>query len=1184
MRELKKILSKFVKAELKNKDLKLIAKKSQIHLWLENEKITQDLGLHTAICFNDEWYSSAMGIWQIKVLPDMLQVTIDWEKIPVRQLWHIKKQADGFNWLVYMDIKEAVCLQKTTAGIMLRQEYEQWFSSVEDGVFPGFNNIWEPVFLQDEKTKIFGVKSREGLPAVLCENLQQGVLSLQNSPQALVSRALRIENDYHGETLSVNRYKSFNCSFLIFTQADRFTQIRQEKNKQLLTARRLESGALCLDFSQASVNLLWNDKKMTVNQGLHTALKVNNEWFDSSRCDWTIERINDQCMYINVDWRPLPIRQSWQLHICNDHSFIWKVKTELKEKRKDMIEAKTLGLIVKNSYQEWFGGYEQGTFPLTFTNWQEMVRDIPLGAVGVVGSQSDPAVLFKNNSNNKTELLVQNSDENTKARYLQAVGIDGNNQEFDFVQEVSIIEDKQKIQDYICSRMDEKIMQQGIAQGKIKVLADKGKVRIFSEGKEVTTDIGLHSALYSSGHWYDSGKMEWDIKKLTPEKLQVLVDFNPFPAVQTWDIYFKKDATICWDISMNLKKDVEIKERKAGIMLSGDYERWFNSFEVGVFPEEFGFWHDIIRNRDGETFGTYPKDNLPGVMFKIDDNNLSLIQNTDKNIKGRVLQAQVIESDETKGYKAQKNLCFNGEITFVDDSEQIEIYKKESQPLPQAVEAIYFYADNAQLHDRIAKVVEFDQKIAKIESLRKIGKSLRVAVGVSRYNFFKLNEICQFIAEKLGYPIDLRSIKLNIFPLNRLRRNFIEYLEELKNALREINEIELVLVDNELFELITAVCVQSDTGSERQLLRLLGVICENAFIGPQIVVIDPYHRCNSNCVHCWVHTPGVSHSHEFYDMKLDLARFKAIADDLSELMVDLIIFQGDGEPLLNKEFFDMVRYARKKGIKVSFFTNGILLNNDIAREVVELGIEEIFCSLPAGSSEVFGKVNTKQKPEVFNTILENLKYLCDYKKKKNKTNPRLIMTHVIHNLNAHELLKMAHSDVAIGADVARFYLIRLDKNIEFLKLNPENITIIKDSWPQIKNYLKDKDIKLLDTTEFQLNNFEPDTGSWSKDVFLEKGCVLGWKFSLIPASGEVSFCCHLRTVGFLDKQTFKDIWESEDYKKFRYQAKFLNEHKDSKFLNGNPLFDDYCQHCDTHQVIRDVWDELDLYGLDKFLE
>jgi len=662
----------------------------------------------------------------------------------------------------------------------------------------------------------------------------------------------------------------------------------------------------------------------------------------------------------------------------------------------------------------------------------------------------------------------------------------------------------------------------------------------------------------------------------------VSVDFNTFPVMQAWELALVSSVELSWRIVMSIAREVELNERKAGIILDEIYREWFNSFEEGRFPEQFSFWHDIISNRDGETFGVYPADGVPGVMFSIDDAHMSLIQNTDENIRGRVLQGQVKEPDETRMYPAQERVCFKGSIKFVRQREEITAHKKQVQPLGYEPEKIFLYADTADLHNRIAGVDEFNDKINKIAALKAKKKNFTLSIGVSRYNFFKLHEILQYSAGCLDTPVDMRSFALNIFPLRRLRRNFIEYLEALKSRAKELGRIEFVLVDDTLFDLITTVCSQADSGNERQLLRLLGILCEQAFIGPQIVVIDPYHRCNANCVHCWVHTPGVSHPKEYYDQNLDIEKFKRIADDLSDLKVDLIIFQGDGEPLLHPRFFDMVEYARRKGIKVSFFTNGIALNGEAAEKAVKYGIEEIFCSLPAGTDATFAKINTKQTANTFHQVIGNLKYLCRSKKERGVSSPRLIMTHVIHTLNAHELMEMAENDIAIGADVMRFYLIRLDENIKFLQLTAPDVRNIQAAWLRIKEMVKGKNIQLLDTTEFQLTNFEPETGSWSKNVFLEKGCALGWNFCLIPASGEVSFCCHLRTVGYLSDKSFKEIWNSPEYRRFRFQAKFLNEYSREKFLNGTRLFDDYCQHCDTHQVIRDVWDQFKLYKLERF--
>ena len=1183
MQILKKIIAKLKKYEFGDSNIKLIVNNKQVQVYYDKTKISNDLGLHTAFLINGAWHDTSSGIWQIETKQNVLHITVDWENLPIRVLWQISKTESGFSWIVFLDIKEPVKIKKSFSGIMLNDHYAKWFSESETGIFPELKETWESVFLADPKSKVFGLEQELGFPGVVFKNLFHGELLIQNSPKNNSSRALRIQRDYYEQALEQSRYRLLKAEILFNSDNAVFNKIKKQSIVQALQNRQIIESNLKLELKDQTIQLYWEDQQLTKGAGLHSALCIAGQWFDSSKCIWQIERINPQSIYIDIDWRPLNIRQSWQIMINNEHCIEWKINTSILDGN-TIIEKQSAGLVLNSDYKQWFGGYESGCFDLEFNDWQQVIRDSADGTIGLKNQNKNPGIMVTTKKQSCDCLIVQNSDQQNQARYLQALREDSFKSADDIFLEIFITPEPNLIEQHLIKKMHDLIMQKGIENKNIKLVADKGKMRIFWKGKEITTNIGLHTALYSGNYWYDSGKINWEVNKKSDKQLEIIINFKPFPAIQKWDICLKDDQTIDWNVRTELKKAVEIKQRKTGIILNSEYKRWFNSFEQGLFPEQFGFWHDIIRNRDGETFGTYSDNGLPAVMFSIDLDHMSLIQNADQIVKGRALQAQVIETEQTSKYDKGQKLEFRGSIYLGDDNKCIEDYKHIAQPLRFEPESSYIYADNAILHDRIAKVTEFDNKISNLRKLKIQGKLSEITVGVSRYNFFKLNEIIQFVASEIGQPIDLRSLTLNVFPLKKLRRNFIEYLDELKKIAKRIGGIELVLADDKLFKLLTEIYTQAETDNERQLLRLLGVICEHAFIGPQIVVIDPYHRCNANCVHCWVHTPGIKHPQEFLDRKLTFEAFKAIADDLSDLYTDLMIFQGDGEPLLHDRFFDMVEYGRNKGIEVSFFTNGLLLNKDAAKKAVDYGVSEIFCSLPAGRADTFAKINTKQDETGFTKILENLKYLSDYKKQTKAKTPRLIVTHVIHTLNAYELVQMAENAIAVGADVMRFYLVRLDKNIEFLKLKPEDIEAIKKALPKIKQMVKGKNIQLLDTTEFQLNNLEPQTGSWSKDVFLEKGCALGWNFSLIPAAGDVSFCCHLRTVGYLKDKSFKEIWNSKEYERFRYQAKYMNENKNEKFLNGTPLFDDYCQHCDTHQVIRDVWDKFALYNLEEFMD
>ena len=490
-----------------------------------------------------------------------------------------------------------------------------------------------------------------------------------------------------------------------------------------------------------------------------------------------------------------------------------------------------------------------------------------------------------------------------------------------------------------------------------------------------------------------------------------------------------------------------------------------------------------------------------------------------------------------------------------------------------------------ELHERISEEEgSFQEVVGRLKERISNREDIVLRIGVSRYNFFCLDEIVKFFLNLKGHKEEIEFTTFNVFPVEKIVNNFIEYMVGLKEKMLTLG-VEFIFFDAELIEILLLIQFQAQRGgiSDRQLVRLLGIICENAFIGPQTMVFDPFHRCNIKCKHCFVHNPIIHHQQEFLDRKFNYEMFKSVIDDAAELKVDGIILQGDGEPLLYNKFFDMLRYARGKDIGVLFFTNGSLLGEREAEEIVSLGVSEVYCSLPAGTPKTYKEGETIGTEETFNTIVRNLKNLMSIKRQSGKSAPRLTMTHVIHTINHHELIDMARIDAKIAPDAARFYLIRLDDNNKPLKLSDKELEVIKNDLPIASAIFKENNIDFVDNIMFQLNHYDNNTGAWSKDIFLKEGCTVGWFFCLIPALYDVSMCCHLRTVGHLTKQSFKELWNSHEYRRYRIKAKFLKDNKDFTFKNGVKLYDEHCEHCDNHQTLLTNLENLRTLGLYRYL-
>ncbi len=96
------------------------------------------------------------------------------------------------------------------------------------------------------------------------------------------------------------------------------------------------------------------------------------------------------------------------------------------------------------------------------------------------------------------------------------------------------------------------------------------------------------------------------------------------------------------------------------------------------------------------------------------------------------------------------------------------------------------------------------------------------------------------------------------------------------------------------------------------------------------IQIEVNLSCDQGCLYCYVTPDDTS----IIDMpKNDV--FKII-DSAKDLDVKAIDWLG-GDPLLRKDWIELMKYANEKGLKNNVWTSGIPLgNNDVARKVVEL--------------------------------------------------------------------------------------------------------------------------------------------------------------------------------------------------------------------------------------------------------
>ncbi len=118
------------------------------------------------------------------------------------------------------------------------------------------------------------------------------------------------------------------------------------------------------------------------------------------------------------------------------------------------------------------------------------------------------------------------------------------------------------------------------------------------------------------------------------------------------------------------------------------------------------------------------------------------------------------------------------------------------------------------------------------------------------------------------------------------------------------------------------------------------------FDAPLFVQFDCTNNCNLRCRHC-VTSAGEKSG---YELSTDEAL--NIIDSLAELCVFQIGFSG-GEPLTRKDIFSLMQRATSRGMRVQLTTNATLINDSVAKKLVQMNPVTVGVSLEGGGRESY---------------------------------------------------------------------------------------------------------------------------------------------------------------------------------------------------------------------------------------
>ncbi len=272
---------------------------------------------------------------------------------------------------------------------------------------------------------------------------------------------------------------------------------------------------------------------------------------------------------------------------------------------------------------------------------------------------------------------------------------------------------------------------------------------------------------------------------------------------------------------------------------------------------------------------------------------------------------------------------------------------------------------------------------------------------------------------------------------------------------------------------------------------------------PFTISIEPTTACNLRCPEC---PSGLrAFSRPTGNLKEDFFR-KTIDELHQELMYLIFYFQG--EPYINPNFLDMVKYAHDKGIYTITSTNAHFLSDKNAQKTIESGLDRLIISVDGTTQETYESYRKEGKLE---NVLQGARNMVKWKKQMNSKTPHIIFQFLVVKPNEHQIPEIFKLAEEIGVDE------------------------VKLKTAQVYNYENGND--LIPTIDKYARYQEMEDGKWTFKNALVNHCWKLWHSCVITWDGLVVPCCFDKDaeyrLGDLKKTTFKEIWYNGAYKGFR---------------------------------------------------
>jgi len=266
---------------------------------------------------------------------------------------------------------------------------------------------------------------------------------------------------------------------------------------------------------------------------------------------------------------------------------------------------------------------------------------------------------------------------------------------------------------------------------------------------------------------------------------------------------------------------------------------------------------------------------------------------------------------------------------------------------------------------------------------------------------------------------------------------------------------------------------------------------------PLSVQVDVTYRCNERCVHCYL-------DHNDHG-EMTTAEIKDLLDQLAAAGVFFLVFSG-GEVFLRRDFFELLEYARSLQFSVKVKTNAVMIRENEADRLAELGLDGVQVSVYSHRPEVHDGIT--KLPGSLKRTLAGARLLCE-------RGVKVIFANVLMRQNTHDYPAVRSLALEMGAEFT------IDPTITPMMDGKRGVLALNIREAELQQVFHDETL-VGSAEEF----CAPPSGPLEEqDASMTLPCSAGHTACYVSPYGDVYPCVQFPLpTGNVRQQKFIDIW------------------------------------------------------------